>query len=83
MSKAQDRAMRAKALLEYDAFNEICGDIQAEAQVLFMNPNSGMEEWTRANIMVMAVETFRNAINARIADAKLEDKRKAQDRASD
>lgn len=83
MSKANDRASAAKRLADDMTFKEICAEIEARAQVLFMNANSGIEEWTRAHHMVRAVETFRNAIKSRMDDAAIAEKREAQDRVND
>lgn len=83
MSKASDRAAQAKSLRDDPAYNEICAEILNNAQALFMNSNAGIDDWTKANIMVKAVETFQNAIQARLADAKMEEKREARDRVND
>lgn len=83
MSRVNDRAARAYTLSQDETFNEICAEILEEARILFMGRNSAITEWTQASEKVRAVETFRAAIQSRLTEKAIADKREAQHRAND
>ena len=83
MSKVKDEAVRAKSLLENPDFQFLCAEIEEEARVLFMNANSDINEWTAANQMLRAIETFKSICTVKMNAAKMEAAKEARDRGND
>jgi len=78
MSDIERKSREAKEFLENPVFNEIIGEIEAEARLLFFNPTSDIESLTAAHAKIKAIAVFKAAIQRRIDDYKV--KLKKQDR---
>ena len=83
MSKVKQLASQARSLQSNPDFLAIVEEIKAGAVALFLDPNSDTVALTDAHARIRAIETFQNAIKARIDAEIYEDKKGNRDRAND
>lgn len=83
MSEIKRRAMEARSLRDNPAFKAVIQEIRDSAGQVFFDPHADVEDLTKAHAKVRAVETFLDALQARIDAEAIEDKKKGLHRGSD
>ena len=83
MSEIKRRAMEARSLRDNPAFKAVIQEIRDSAGQVFFDPHADVEGLTKAHAKVKAVETFLDALQARIDAEAIEDKKKGLHRGSD
>ena len=83
MSKAKQRAVEAKQLSDEKTFLAFSDEILSGAKKVFLNASSTIEAIAQAHERVRAIQTFNDAIQARLDDALIEEKREGQHRGND
>lgn len=83
MSEIKRRAMEARALLNDAAFQAVVDEIRNSAVGVFLNPASDAEALASSHEQVRAVQTFLDALQARVNAEAIEDKKKGLHRGSD
>jgi hypothetical protein len=84
--ETKHRANQARELLANDAFEQVMAEIRDDAVRLFLDAKSGIEALQEAHARVRAVETVHAALQSRLDEEAVEEKRDAkkdQHRASD
>lgn len=83
MTDVRRRAAEARALLNDPAFQDVCNEIREEATAAFLGSGGNPDQMAAAHERVRAVETFEQALQSRIAEQSLLDKREQQHRGND
>lgn len=83
MSDNQSKGVAAQRLLENEDFLLIIADIRAKASELFLHPSCAITDIQAAHEKVRATHIIVGALQACIASAKIETKRKDRDRNGD
>ena len=80
MSNVYQRARDARELLENPTFKSIMDEIRQDAVALFVNASSCIDDIAKAHENVRAIETVLQAIQARITEEAMENRKKGLDR---